>query len=148
MAVIYKDITDTINKSKWEVVMDDERSLHVPHYYKKYPERRALYTPMTAMATSMISIHEMIEYASSNVVFGIKHRKDVIMVVDLLESYLTALLPRIASLPKHNKYVIYADKAKILHTLLEDTSDNVKKRQVDDSGFIPIKQISDLVQFM
>ncbi len=148
MAKIYKDIAETINKTKWDVVVEDTASLHIPYYFQKYPERKEAFTSGTAMSISKITIHEMIEYAANGVTFGFVNKPDVVMVVEFIGMYLKEYVHMLKDLSKNDPYVIYADKAKILLKLLTTTAEHARKQNEQKQEFKPIPQIADIVCFM
>ena len=99
MATLYPDITDTMNKTAFQVVMNEDYLFKVPEYYKQFPHLAPIFIGDNQTATAMITISNMIELISQQQYFTLERDEDVSVVADILETYTTMLAELIRQMP-------------------------------------------------
>ena len=119
MPILHEDLAVLINNTTWWVIMKDDHELQVPYYYRKYPERRPLYSSMTTHARAAVTIHQIVEFCNDDIEFAIETRDDMLSIIGYLQSYYERLLSRIDGYPDNHPHAIYAKKCKVALNVLK-----------------------------
>lgn len=149
-AMLYRRIDRTIQNAKWKVFIDDRASLHIPGYYKKYPERGRIYTPLHNKSVAYLTIHEMILHHSDGMEILISSNDDFVLIHKLLNDYVDMCNEYMPSgVPDGDETIIYIDKAKKLLASMETVSDTVIKNRDHNSPVdTPTDSLEGLLQLI
>ena len=137
-SMLYSRVDIAVQKTKWAVYIADTASLHIPGYYKKFPERGSIYTPQHTLSRAYLTIHEMILHYSDEADIRITDRDDLILITGILSDYIEMCnnyMP--ANLANGDEVAIYVDKAKKLLQALAPTAENMKTNRDYDSPVNP-----------
>jgi len=116
-AVLYNNLSDTINKSTWEVRIPDSYEPTVAARYMDTDETRPIYVGSdSTYVYSRLSIYYMMDMTWNNIPFTIINKDDVILIGDIIEQY-TALLFKAVNHIEDETHPnrIWLRKAKKLH---------------------------------
>lgn len=146
MPIIHSDLSETINKTVWEVLVDDNANLQIPFYYRKYPERKPFYNSDGGMSKSYVTIDNIVTYCNSNIVFSICKVDDLISIYSYLESYSNMLKENIDSLPPTHPHVRYYNKCVVAMDMLKKMRDHFTTVNENNSRFKQHLQLTDILK--
>lgn len=148
MAMIYKSLTDVLNRARWNVVVPDGLMVKIPYYYQKYPERMPIHNPdNTTRAMGQYTISNIVTFCVDGVVFSIPNPGDHISVCKYLSAYIEETHIYIAELPETDNAVIFFNKCKRALAILNELGDHAlmveKKSQIK-----PPSSLSDILKLI
>jgi hypothetical protein len=146
MSTVYSDLSDVINKTKWNVLVEDGRELKVPYYYQKFPERRPFYSESNSLSKSVATIHQIISMCNSEIVFSIPDEKDFVSIYKYLKEYSDVLSKNINKLPATHRNVRYYKKCKVALEELEIIGNMREGKERKQRKFEEEKQIVDILK--
>lgn len=133
--MLYERADKTIRHTLWSVLIDDSATLHVPGYYKKYPDRARIYTPLNNKSRARITIHEMILHHADGTSIAIPDYNDLILITDVLKDYLEMCDDYVdIESTEQNEVTLYIKKAKNLHHVLTESRKAADLKQEKETG--------------
>jgi hypothetical protein len=143
---VYSDLSKIINQTMWTVRVEDGKDLHVPYYYRKYPERAPFYDSCNVMSKSKQTIHNMVMMVSADITFSIPDEQDYLSIYNYLEEYTKTLKKYTASALSTNPNVRYLKKCELALKLFKDTRDWKAKKVTNRSKFNEQTQLADVLR--
>lgn len=146
MAIFYRDVADTINKTKFELRVPDTYEPKLPGYYRKFPERRPVYNASTPNTFTMMTIANMVEMATNDISFTIVKREDVLIIVDTMQDYVQKMRRelKLDDLPDHDPVKVFVINVEITLSKMCDTHDVAQAQVAHERPFTPLKTFGNL----
>lgn len=128
----YPDLSDTINKTTWDMRVTDSYEAIIPQYYKDNPKIKPIYTGDSEHTFTKMTIAHIVDLCVNEVPFSIVRHEDVVSIVGLLKTYTQSLKRVCEGLADSHTTVIYLKKCqrslKILNSI-NDQATHVETQQ-------------------
>ena len=85
--IIYNDLGDAFNKTKFEVRCPESYRSQVSKYYQRFPDRAPIAPMEHQWATSMVSCAEIVDMSVQGIHFTVVRPEDFIHITSIIEGY-------------------------------------------------------------
>lgn len=141
MPYLYKDIGDTINRSKWKVRIPDDYEPYLPQAYLDNPSMIPIYDSQYSGGTwseSAMSIMEIAIAVDRNVEVVILNNDDIKAIKDLIDMYIKLVAPIMKDQPDTNPGKQIFGKIQKLSMRMVDPYDNAGQAiTTANDNFVP-----------
>ncbi len=148
MARLYRDISDTLNKTPFDVRVPDDYEPVLPGYYKKFPERNPFYYGTTEDCYSSLPIASIIDMCVNNITFTIVNRDDVLLIVTLIKQYVNAMGPRIDHFDDTTQAKIFLANCRRALAVLGESDQRAEREEKDDQVYKKPSGLLDVLNAM
>ena len=135
--VLYADSAETINLSKWPVLVPDEWEPFAPQLHIDNTDLQPLYFNTDIMCKSSLSINEMIPLLINGVPFELCSRTDALMIHDILADYTTKMSEHVNGFDAHTPEAVYLRNAITFHRALHGYVVNAREKVAIETG-VPV----------
>jgi len=147
-ARIYRDLADTMNKSKFEVRVPDNYEPVLPGYYRKYPERNPIYYGITEDCYATMTISGIVDMCVNNVTFTIVNRADVPLISEILEAYIKAIAVSVDALESSHPHKVFLNNCRLTLNTLRDSTNRAEREEEAESKVRKPKDLLSVLQRM
>lgn len=144
-ARIYRDLAETMNKSRFEVRVPDNYEPVLPGYYRRHPERNPFYYGITEDCYATMTISGIVDMCVNGVAFTIINRSDVPLISEILEKYIKAIEGSVDTLANTHPHKVFLNNCRqTLGTLREPAS----KAEKEENAESKVKKPTDILSVL
>lgn len=136
MPKLFKDLAETINRSKFETQVYEGFVERIPKYFRDYPEMMPLHSNPQGHSTTYFTIAEMIERHHKGEHFSVMKADEVLLIINILKSYINQCEPLVKHLSDDDFMHKFISNAKAFRTALEENKGASLKHHNDKHGVV------------
>jgi len=119
MARVYGDISEAVNKMKFEIRVPDSYTPIIPGYYKKFPNRSPFFQENQPFSYTKMTCADIVDLCNSGIQFVIIRREDVEIITNMISRYVSKLSELTQGMNENSDPVIQVGRCNVALNILQ-----------------------------